>query len=81
MKYRIAAILLATTVLSACGSSNNSPSPPPLPPVVVAPTPQENAFGANFAAAFRASDTAAPITPADSDIIPLSLTTEPVKIG
>ncbi len=73
-------ILLATTALTACGNSNNA-SAPATPPVVVAPAPQENAFGANFATAFRAADTAAPIVPADGDIIPLSLTTEPAKIG
>lgn len=81
MNYRLASILLAATALSACGSNNSSPSAPTAPPVVVAPAPQENAFGANFATAFRASDTAAPILPVDGDIVPLSLTTEPAKVG
>lgn len=80
MTYRIASLLLVTTALSACGSSSNNTAPP-APPVVVAPTPQENAFGANFGTAFRAASTATPIVPADGDIIPLSLTTEPVKVG
>jgi hypothetical protein len=80
MKYRLALILLATTALSACGSSNN-PTAPTAPPVVVVPSAQENAFGANFGTAFRASNTAAPTTPVDGDIIPLSLTTNPVNVG
>lgn len=77
---RAGLIALATATLAAC-SSNESATAPTTPPVVVAPPPQENAFGANFGTAFRAAETAAPVTPADGDIIPLSLTTEPVKIG
>lgn len=76
----IGSTLLASIALTACGGSNNA-SAPAAPPVVVVPPPQENAFGANFGTAFRAADTAAPITPASGDIIPLSLTTEPASIG
>lgn len=77
---RLAIILLPAVGLAACGGSNNS-AMAPAPPVVVTPAPQENAFGANFGAAFRASENAAPVTPADGDIVPLSLTTDPAKVG
>ena len=66
--------------LAACGNDSGSAVATPVPPPVVA-TPQENQFGTNFANAYRASGTSAPITPADGDIIPLSLTTNPVKVG
>ncbi|GGE02969.1 hypothetical protein GCM10011529_06770 [Polymorphobacter glacialis] len=79
--YRIGFVLLATATLAACGDNGAGPAAPPPAPVVVPPAPQENAFGANFGTAFRASDTATPITPADGDIIPLSLTTEPARIS
>ncbi len=78
---RLAFILLPAVGLAACGGSNDSAMAPAPPPVVVTPAPQENAFGANFGAAFRAPDTAAPVTPADGDIVPLSLTTDPAKVG
>lgn len=78
---RLAIILLPAVGLAACGGGNDSAMAPAPPPVVVTPPPQENAFGANFGAAFRASETAAPVTPADGDIVPLSLTTDPAKVG
>lgn len=78
--FRIGLVLLPMLALTACGGGDKS-AVAPAPPVVVAPAPQENAFGANFGAAFRVPDTGAPVIPADGDIIPLSLTTEPVKIG
>ncbi len=65
--------------LAACGSNNSSsPAPPAPPPVVVAP--QENQFGAAFGVAFRASPTSTPVSPVDGDIVPLSLTTNPVNL-
>lgn len=78
---RAALLLLGTGMLAACSGSDNNAGAPAPPPVVVAPTPQENAFGANFGTAFRAAETAPPVTPADGDIVPLSLTTEPVRVG
>ena len=78
---RAALVLAAAGTLASCGGNSNTAAAPPPPAVVVAPAPQENAFGANFGTAFRAAETAAPIMPADADIIPLSLTTDPVKVG
>lgn len=80
---RIGGVFLVAATLAGCGGDNNqAAAPPPAPPVVVAPPPQENAFGANFGTAFRASpNAAAPATPADGDIVPLSLTTDPVNVG
>ena len=66
--------------LAACGNSGgnaSAPAPPP-PPIVV--QRQEDQFGANFATDFRAGSTANPATPANGDIIPLSLTTNPVNL-
>lgn len=79
--FRAALVLLATGTLAACGGNDNNAAAPAPPSVVVAPTPQENAFGTNFGAAFRAAEIAPPVTPADGDIVPLSLTTDPVKVG
>lgn len=79
--FRAALVLLATGTLAACGGSDNNATAPAPPPVVLAPAPQENAFGANFGTAFRAAETAPPVTPADGDIVPLSLTTDPIKVG
>lgn len=73
-------VALMASGLAACGNGSGSDTPAPPPPPVVA-TPQENQFGANFATAYRAANTSAPITPADGDIIPLSLTTNPVNVG
>lgn len=78
---RAAMVLAAAATLAACGGNSNSAAAPAPPAVIVAPAPQENAFGANFGTAFRAAETAAPVMPADADIVPLSLTTEPVKVG
>lgn len=70
------AVIVST--LAACGSADKSaPPPPPAPPPVVL---QENAFGAVFGMAFRADADATPIEPRDGDIIPLSLTTEPIEV-
>ncbi len=67
--------------LASCGGNGGDAAT--TPPVVVppAPAPQENQFGTAFATDFRASPTSAPATPADGDIIPLSLTTNPVNVG
>ena len=70
------AIPIAT--LSACGSGadNTAPPPPPPPTTVV----QEDTFGVVFGTAFRADANGTAVEPKDGDIIPLSLTTEPVDV-
>ena len=69
------------STLAACGGSGDGgstpPSPPPPPTTVSA---QEDTFGLAFGMAFRADTNGTPIEPQDGDIIPLSLTTEPVDI-
>lgn len=77
---RAALVAAAASGLAGCGSSGGNAVAPP-PPAVVVPAPQEDQFGAVFGTAFRASFTATPITPADGNIIPLSLTTNPVNVG
>ena len=74
------AIPIAT--LSACGGggggdgSDSGAAPPPSTTV----SAQEDTFGLAFGMAFRADANSEPIEPKDGDIIPLSLTTEPVDI-
>ena len=66
------------SALAACGggADNTTPPPPPPPTTVV----QEDTFGVAFGTAFRTDANGAPIEPKDGDIIPLSLTTEPVDV-
>lgn len=79
---RIFAIAILGSLAAACGGGGNDTPEQVPPPVVVPPAaPQEDQFGAAFGAAFRASTTAAPATPADGNIVPLSLTTNPVNLG
>lgn len=78
--YKLCGLMLVAAMLAACGGKGGETSVSP-PVTVVTPPPQENAFGANFASAFRAPVTAEPIVPADGDIIPLSLTTDPTPVG
>lgn len=65
------------------GGSGNTTTPvggTPPPPVVVTPN-QEDKFGANFGAAFRAALNGEPISVNDGDIIPISLTAEPEVVN
>lgn len=78
---QIGLLALAESTLVACGDSKNMGTATAAPLTVVAPAPQETAFGANFGTAFTAPQTATPVTPADGDIVPLSLTTNPIAIG
>lgn len=66
------------STLAACGSSGGGGGTPPPPPTTV--TAQEDTFGVAFGLAFRTDPNGTPIEPKDGDIIPLSLTTEPVNI-
>lgn len=82
MVRRLAAVALLGSFVAACGGGGGDDPAPPPPPVVVPPAaPQEDQFGARFGMAFRASPTADPIVPADGDIVPLSVTTNPVPLG
>ena len=75
----IAIVALLAGTLSACGSDNNSSNPGG--PVVAPPAAKvEDAFGANFAAAFRADPNSIAKDPVPGDIIPLDLTKDPVPI-
>ena len=78
---QIGLLALAASTLAACGGSKNIGTATAPPVTFVAPAPQENAFGANFGTAFRAPQKATPVTPADGDIVGLSLTTNPTTIG
>lgn len=69
---------LPISVLAACGGgADNTAPPPPSPPTTVV---QEDTFGVAFGTAFRTDPNGTPIEPKDGDIIPLSLTTEPVDV-
>lgn len=66
--------------LAACGGNGDNQAV--TPPVGVTPVgmPQENQFGSGFATDYRASVLTNPATPVTDDIIPLSLTTNPVAL-
>lgn len=70
-------LTIPVTALAACGSNSDNSAPPPPPPTTVV---QEDAFGAVFGTAFRADANGIPIEPKDGDIIPLTLTAEPVDV-
>ena len=77
--WRIAAAAMLAGGLAACGGDNNQAATTP-PPVVPA-AKLEDQFGANFGVAYRADPNTDPAkNPVDGDIIPLSLTTDPVAI-
>ena len=69
---RLAMLLAASAgLLSACsGNGVGVSSPPP-------PAPQEDFFGTGFGVDFRAAANTEPVVPMPSDIIAVSLTTEP----
>ena len=75
--WRISATAMLAGGLGACGSSNN-PSPV-VPPPPVAAAKFEDQFGANFGTAYRTDPNTDPAKdPVAGDIVPLSLSTEPV---
>ena len=65
------------STLAACGGDADNTTPPPPPPTTVV---QEDTFGVAFGTAFRADTNGTAIEPKDGDVIPLSLTTEPVDV-
>lgn len=77
---RAALVAVLGSGVAACGGSGSDATapPPPPPPVVVH---QEDQFGTAFGVDFRASPMSNPVTPAPGDIVPLSLTTNPVNVG
>lgn len=75
-KRNLLAMALIGATLAGCGNSVDDDTPP----MMVQPR-QEDQFGANFGAAFRADANSEPRTPADGDIVPVSLTAEPVTIN
>ena len=69
---RIAMLFVASAgLLSACSGNGVGVSPPP------PPAPQEDFFGTGFGVDFRAAANTEPVVPMPSDIIAVSLTTEP----
>ncbi|MEO7786636.1 MAG: hypothetical protein ABIR77_02255 [Sphingomicrobium sp.] len=67
--------------LAACGGGGGGGGQDTViaPPTVVT-TKQEDKFGVAFGTAFRASMDSEPASVADSDIVPVSFTTEPIDI-
>jgi hypothetical protein len=78
---QIGFLALGASTLAACGGGKNIGTATAAPLTAVAPARQENTFGANFGTAFRAFQTATPVTLADRDIVPLWLPTNPTAIG
>lgn len=72
-------VLTLAFVVVGCGSKNDSKSPPSGGGGVVV-TQQEDQLGMRFGTAFRAANDSEPYSPADGDVVAISLTTEPVDI-
>lgn len=79
LNLRGACLLGLGLAVAACGSSN--PSPPPPPGGGGATVRQEDSFGIAFGTAFRADNNSEPYSPADGDLIAVSLLTEPTVIN
>lgn len=80
MKQKNLKLLLVSVPLvtvAGCSGGSNDGTPPPPPTTVTA---QEDTFGVRFGAAFRTDPNGTAIEPAAGDIIPLSLTAEPIEI-
>ena len=72
-------LMLALGVgVAACGPKT-SPAPPPNNGGVIT-VRQEDQFGVQFGTAFRVDNNAEPYSPADGDIVAISLTSEPFDI-
>lgn len=71
----------ATALLAACGGSGSAAaplSPPPPPPPGQIPLPSQ--LGIGFAMKFAAMLNADPTDPVNGDIIPLSLSGDPIDV-
>lgn len=66
--------------LAACGGGGGGSDKTSQPPTVVT-TAQEDKFGLAFGTAFRAKPDSEPVPVNDGDIVPVSLTTEPIDIN
>lgn len=66
--------------LAACGGGGGSGRDTVVTPPVVTTTAQEDLFGTKFGADFRAPMDSEPASVSDGDIVPVSLTTEPINI-
>ncbi len=78
VKWRIVAAALLVGGLAACGNNNTPTTVTPPPPAPAAKL--EDQFGANFGTAYRADPNTDAKDPMPGDIVPLSLTTDPVAI-
>ena len=78
---QIGLLALAASTLAACDGGKSMGTAAAALLTAVAPSRQGNTFGANFGMAFRAPQTATRVTPADGDVGPLSLITNPTAIG
>ena len=74
---RGAIVLALAGAVVGCGPSASRPPPGSGGTVTVK---QEDQFGVPFGIAFRADNNSEPYSPADGDIIAISLTTEPVDV-
>ena len=71
------AVLLISAATASCSDNNSTPTvPPTVPPVAKT----EDQFGANFGVAYRKDPNTDATDPTPGDIIPLSLTTDPVVL-
>ena len=66
--------------VGACSSSSSPDSTTTTPPVVVV-TPQEDKFGTVFGTDYRVTANAEPANVNDTDIVAISLTTEPIDVS
>lgn len=66
--------------LAACGGGGGGGKDTVITPPVVVTTAQEDMFGVQFGIDFRAAMNSEPASVADGDIVPVSLTTEPINI-
>ena len=78
---RTAAVGGLALALSACGSGSNSSTATTIVAPVVTATAQEDKFGTAFGTDYRAVANTEPATTADSDIVAVSLTTEPIEVN
>ena len=82
-KQLIQRALLGTALalpLAACGGGGGGSDSVIAPPIVVK-TAQEDKFGVQFGIDFRASMNSEPASVNDGDIVPVSLTNEPIDIA
>ena len=81
MRWVMRGLLAGGLALSVagCGGGGGSSSSGGSPVVVA--TPQEDKFGTMFGIDFRAVANSEPANVSDGDIVPVSLTTEPITIN